>query len=126
MNRTVIPSTGPASSPNRSIPLATAARKSPARYSSGSAENKGPRRPAGSPRAATNSDAWAQHQKCLATDPVTPPTVTTICLGEQKGGRHLSVRTADVVVVGAGVVGAAIAFGLTSRGVRDVVVLDKG
>jgi sarcosine oxidase, subunit beta len=38
----------------------------------------------------------------------------------------LSVRTADVVVVGAGVVGAAIAFGLTSRGVRDVVVLDKG
>src|SRR5215472_19248283 len=34
--------------------------------------------------------------------------------------------TADVVIIGGGVTGASIAFHLTARGVRDVVVVDKG
>jgi sarcosine oxidase subunit beta len=33
-------------------------------------------------------------------------------------------RTADVVVVGGGVIGASVAYHLSARGVRDVVVLD--
>ena len=33
--------------------------------------------------------------------------------------------TADVVIVGGGVTGTSLAFHLTTRGVRDVVVLDK-
>jgi glycine/D-amino acid oxidase-like deaminating enzyme len=35
-------------------------------------------------------------------------------------------RTADVVVVGAGIIGSSIAFQLTRRGAGSVVVLDKG
>ena len=35
-------------------------------------------------------------------------------------------RTADVVIIGGGVTGASTAFHLTQRGVRDVVVVDKG
>jgi sarcosine oxidase, subunit beta len=35
-------------------------------------------------------------------------------------------RTADVVIIGGGVTGASTAFHLTRRGVRDVVVVDKG
>src|SRR5215467_5484443 len=34
--------------------------------------------------------------------------------------------TADVVIIGGGVTGASIAFHLTARGVRDVVIVDKG
>jgi sarcosine oxidase subunit beta len=39
---------------------------------------------------------------------------------------HAVPPSADVVVVGAGVVGAAIAFHLTRLGVREVVTLEKG
>jgi glycine/D-amino acid oxidase-like deaminating enzyme len=35
------------------------------------------------------------------------------------------VETADVVIIGGGVIGASIAFHLASRGVRDVAVVDK-
>jgi sarcosine oxidase, subunit beta len=35
-------------------------------------------------------------------------------------------RTADVVIIGGGVTGASTAFHLTRRGVRDVIVVDKG
>jgi sarcosine oxidase, subunit beta len=35
-------------------------------------------------------------------------------------------RTADVVIIGGGVTGTSTAFHLTRRGVRDVVVVDKG
>ena len=35
-------------------------------------------------------------------------------------------RTAEVVIIGGGVTGASTAFHLTQRGVRDVVVVDKG
>src|SRR5438309_7946505 len=34
--------------------------------------------------------------------------------------------TADVVIIGGGVTGTSIAFHLATRGVRDVVVVDKG
>ncbi len=34
-------------------------------------------------------------------------------------------RTAGAIVVGAGVVGAAIAHALTGRGLRDVLLLDR-
>src|SRR2546422_5479979 len=34
-------------------------------------------------------------------------------------------RTADVVVVGGGIIGASIAYHLTRKGVRDVVVLER-
>ena len=34
--------------------------------------------------------------------------------------------TADVVIIGGGVMGASIAFHLAARGVRDVRVVDKG
>jgi sarcosine oxidase, subunit beta len=37
-----------------------------------------------------------------------------------------TTRTADVVIVGGGVTGASAAFHLTRRGVRDVVIVDKG
>src|SRR6266568_4748204 len=33
--------------------------------------------------------------------------------------------TADVVIIGGGVTGTSIAFHLTARGVRDVIVVDK-
>ncbi|MDP9143167.1 MAG: FAD-binding oxidoreductase, partial [Actinomycetota bacterium] len=35
-------------------------------------------------------------------------------------------RTADVVVVGSGIIGASIAFQLARHGAGDVVALDKG
>ena len=35
-------------------------------------------------------------------------------------------HTADVVIIGGGVMGASIAFHLATRGVRDVLVVDKG
>src|SRR5262247_4804950 len=35
-------------------------------------------------------------------------------------------RTADVVIIGGGVTGVSTAFHLTQRGVRDVIVVDKG
>src|SRR5262249_23069540 len=35
-------------------------------------------------------------------------------------------RTADVVIVGGGVTGTSIAYHLAARGLRDVVVVDKG
>lgn len=34
--------------------------------------------------------------------------------------------TADVVIIGGGVTGTSIAFDLVSRGVRDVLLVDKG
>src|SRR5215813_12085790 len=37
-----------------------------------------------------------------------------------------TTRTAGVVIIGGGVTGASTAFHLTQRGVRDVVVIDKG
>jgi len=37
-----------------------------------------------------------------------------------------TARTADVVIIGGGVTGASTAFHLTQRGVRDVIVVDKG
>ncbi len=37
-----------------------------------------------------------------------------------------AARTADVVIIGGGVTGTSTAFHLTQRGVRDVLVLDKG
>ena len=35
-------------------------------------------------------------------------------------------RTHDVIVIGAGVVGASVAFHLAALGVRDVLLLDRG
>ena len=35
-------------------------------------------------------------------------------------------RTAEIVVIGGGVVGASVAYHLTERGARDVLVLDRG
>src|SRR5579871_5485549 len=35
------------------------------------------------------------------------------------------MQTADVVILGAGVIGASMAYHLASRGVRDVIVLDR-
>ena len=37
-----------------------------------------------------------------------------------------TAHTADVVIIGGGVTGASTAFHLTQRGVRDVIVVDKG
>jgi glycine/D-amino acid oxidase-like deaminating enzyme len=37
-----------------------------------------------------------------------------------------TTRTADVVIIGGGVTGASTAYHLTRRGVRDVVLVDKG
>src|SRR4030095_4400004 len=37
-----------------------------------------------------------------------------------------TARTAEGIIVGGGVTGASIAYHLTRRGVRDVVVVDKG
>ena len=37
-----------------------------------------------------------------------------------------TTRTADVVIIGGGVTGLSTAFHLTRRGVRDVIVVDKG
>ena len=37
-----------------------------------------------------------------------------------------AARTADVIIIGAGVTGLSIAFHLTRRGVRDIIVVDKG
>jgi sarcosine oxidase subunit beta len=37
-----------------------------------------------------------------------------------------TARTADVIVIGGGVTGASTAYHLTRRGVRDVVVVDRG
>jgi glycine/D-amino acid oxidase-like deaminating enzyme len=37
-----------------------------------------------------------------------------------------TARTADVVIIGGGVTGLSTAFHLTRRGIRDVVVVDKG
>src|SRR3954447_25648241 len=42
------------------------------------------------------------------------------------GGDSMAARTAEAIVVGAGVVGAAIAFQLTQHGLRDVLLIDKG
>jgi sarcosine oxidase, subunit beta len=41
-------------------------------------------------------------------------------------GRMTATRTADVVIIGGGVTGASTAYHLTRRGVRDVIVVDKG
>ncbi len=38
----------------------------------------------------------------------------------------MTTRSADVVIIGGGVTGTSTAFHLTRRGVRDVVVVDKG
>ena len=38
----------------------------------------------------------------------------------------MPARTAEVVIIGGGVTGASAAYHLTRRGVRDVVVVDKG
>ncbi|HXU90217.1 MAG TPA: FAD-binding oxidoreductase [Methylomirabilota bacterium] len=35
-------------------------------------------------------------------------------------------RTADIIIIGGGVTGASAAFHLTRRGIRDVIVVDKG
>ena len=35
-------------------------------------------------------------------------------------------HTADVVIIGGGVEGTSIAFHLAARGIRDVLVVDKG
>src|SRR5262249_45183183 len=40
-------------------------------------------------------------------------------------GDNLIVRSAEVVIAGAGVIGASIAYHLASRGIRDVVVIDR-
>src|SRR5689334_1879702 len=40
--------------------------------------------------------------------------------------RMTATRTADVVIIGGGVTGASTAFHLTQRGVRNIVVVDKG
>ena len=37
-----------------------------------------------------------------------------------------ATRTAEVIVIGGGVTGASTAYHLIQRGVRDVVVVDKG
>src|SRR5437762_12697913 len=34
-------------------------------------------------------------------------------------------RTADVVIVGGGIIGASIAYHLTKKGVRDILVLER-
>ena len=41
-------------------------------------------------------------------------------------GRMTTARTAAVVIIGGGVTGASTAFHLTRRGIRDVIVVDKG
>ncbi len=38
----------------------------------------------------------------------------------------MATRTAEAIVIGAGVIGAATAFALTQQGLRDVLLLDKG
>lgn len=45
--------------------------------------------------------------------------------GEARSGGAATRRTAEVVVIGAGVIGASIAYHLARRGCRDVVVLDR-
>lgn len=37
----------------------------------------------------------------------------------------LPIRTADIVIVGAGVMGASMAYHLALRGVTDIVILEK-
>src|ERR1700740_2529984 len=40
-------------------------------------------------------------------------------------GKDAMAKTADVVIIGAGVMGASIAFSLARRGVTNVAVLEK-
>jgi glycine/D-amino acid oxidase-like deaminating enzyme len=48
-------------------------------------------------------------------------------LAARGASRHGRERMkADVVIVGAGVVGASVAFHLTKLGVRDVLLFDRG
>src|SRR6476620_7566656 len=44
--------------------------------------------------------------------------------GEEKGIR-VSQISAEVVIIGAGIMGCAIAYSLAERGVRDIVVVEK-
>ncbi len=46
-------------------------------------------------------------------------------LPELRGFEHELPKTADVVIIGAGIQGASIAYNLAKLGVKDVVVLDK-
>src|ERR671935_642107 len=41
-------------------------------------------------------------------------------------GRMTATRTADVIIIGGGVTGASTAFRRPRRGVRDVILVDKG
>ena len=43
-----------------------------------------------------------------------------------RGGSARVTRTADVVIIGAGVMGASVAYHLAERGCRDVLVLERG
>src|SRR5438552_2704103 len=46
--------------------------------------------------------------------------------GSLRSRSMTTARTADVVIIGGGVTGLSAAFHLTRRGIRNVVVLDKG
>src|SRR5207237_9212809 len=55
--------------------------------------------------------------------------VTDQLYGERRAMRVRTIasmrRTADVVIVGGGIIGASIAYHLTKKGVRDVLVLER-
>src|SRR5438093_1558598 len=62
--------------------------------------------------------------------PVTPlPRDRSILLEEHRSRRLHTIatmrRTADVVIVGGGIIGASIAYHLTKKGVRDILVLER-
>ena len=47
------------------------------------------------------------------------------CSSGQDGLEEAMAKTADVVIIGAGVMGASIAFNLARRGISNVAVLTK-
>src|SRR6516164_9548029 len=40
-------------------------------------------------------------------------------------GKRIMSETADVVIIGGGVIGASIAFNLAKRGIREVIIVEK-
>ena len=82
------------------------------------------------------SDSVALHSRpqsgpCTCIEPATTPWMAGSSPGSSpgtamtKGDEHLPHRV-DILIIGGGIMGLALAYGLTRRGVRDVLVLERG